>query len=187
VITSFAIPTAAPIKPSVFQFARPALGSRPRPISSMLLAAWKAAASAWMPVLPRQFTECSRRGRRCWSRKKRRGSLAVPFARATRGLRRVRGSRQTVLLARRAPTIKRWSLDARSEEQSAYSLWGSWRVRRPSPGLMARLGVSVGGRVRKLRAVGDHPAHPLRKTKRILPDPVPCSRTYTSVSLFRGN
>ena len=26
----------------------------------------------------------------------------------------------------------------------------------PSPGLMARLGVPVGGRVRKLRAVGDH-------------------------------
>ena len=44
---------------------------------------------------------------------------------AARGLRRMRGSRQTVLLARRAPTIKRWSLDARSEEQSAYSLWGS--------------------------------------------------------------
>ena len=32
-------------------------------------------------------------------------------------------SRQTVLLARRAPTIKQWSLDARSEEQSAYSFW----------------------------------------------------------------
>jgi hypothetical protein len=53
-------------------------------------------------------------------------------ARATRGLRWMRGSRQTVLLARRAPTIKRWSLDARSEEQSAYSLWGSWGVGRPS-------------------------------------------------------
>jgi hypothetical protein len=71
-------------------------------------------------------------------------------ARATRGLRRMRGSRQTVLLARRAPTIKRWSLDARSEEQSAYSLWGSWGIRRPSPGQMARLGVPVGGRVRSL-------------------------------------
>jgi hypothetical protein len=52
-----------------------------------------------------------------------RGSWDDPRARATRGLRRMRGSRQTVLLARRAPTIKRWSLDARSEEQSAYSLW----------------------------------------------------------------
>ena len=44
----------------------------------------------------------------------------------------MRRSKQTVLLARRAPTIKRWSLDARSEEQSAYSLWGSWGIRRPS-------------------------------------------------------
>jgi hypothetical protein len=32
-----------------------------------------------------------------------------------RGLRMMRRSRQTVLLARRAPTIQRWSLDARSE------------------------------------------------------------------------
>jgi hypothetical protein len=36
-------------------------------------------------------------------------------ARATRGLRMMRRSRQTVLLARKAPTIKRWSLDARCE------------------------------------------------------------------------
>jgi hypothetical protein len=62
-------------------------------------------------------------------------------ARATRGLRKMRGSRQTVLLARRAPTIKRWSLDARSEEQSAYSLWGCWGIRRPS--LDARNGRSI--------------------------------------------
>jgi len=55
-----------------------------------------------------------------------RGSWDDPRARATRGLRRIRGSRQTVLLARRAPTIKRWSLDARSEEQSACFLWESW-------------------------------------------------------------
>ncbi len=33
-------------------------------------------------------------------------------------------------------------------------------LRRPSDGLMARLGVPVGGRVRKLRAVGDHLARP---------------------------
>ena len=32
------------------------------------------------------------------------------------------------------------------------------RIRRPSPGLMARLGVPVGGRVRKLRAVEDQSA-----------------------------
>jgi len=79
-------------------------------------------------------------------------------ARATRGLRMIRRSRQTVLLARRAPTIKRWSLDARSEEQSAYSFWGSRGIRKPSLGLMARLGVPVGGRVRKSRAVEDQSA-----------------------------
>jgi hypothetical protein len=33
-------------------------------------------------------------------------------------------------------------------------------LRRPSHGLVARLGVPVGGRVRKLRAVGDHLARP---------------------------
>jgi hypothetical protein len=33
-----------------------------------------------------------------------------------------RGSRQTILLARRAPTMKQWSLDARSEGQSGDSL-----------------------------------------------------------------
>jgi hypothetical protein len=43
----------------------------------------------------------------------------------------IRRSRQTVLLARRAPTIMRWSLDARSEEQSAYSFWESRGIRRP--------------------------------------------------------
>ena len=36
-------------------------------------------------------------------------------------------------------------------------------LRRPSPGLMARLGVPVGGRVRKLRAVGDQSGHPPRR------------------------
>src|SRR6185436_2984384 len=61
------------------------------------------------------------------------GSWDDPRARATRGLRRMRGNRQTVLPARRAPTIKRWSLDARSEEQSAYSFWDNQRLKRPSP------------------------------------------------------
>ena len=42
-----------------------------------------------------------------------------------------RGSRQTIFLARRAPTMKRWSLDARSEGQAATPLvrqkdHGSW-------------------------------------------------------------
>ena len=75
--------------------------------------------------------------------------LMIFCARATRGLRMTRRSKQTVLLARRAPTIKRWSLDARSEEQSPYSFWRNRGIRRPSPGLMARPGVPVGGRVRK--------------------------------------
>jgi len=52
--------------------------------------------------------------------------------RKARGLRTMRGSWQTVLLARRAPTIKQWSLDARSKEQSAYSLLESLGIRRPS-------------------------------------------------------
>ena len=43
-------------------------------------------------------------------------------ARATRGLRRGEGSRQTILLARRTRTIKRCSSDARSEGQSGDSL-----------------------------------------------------------------
>ena len=34
--------------------------------------------------------------------------------------------------------------------------------RRPSPGLLARLGVPVGGRVRKLRAVGAQSSHLLK-------------------------
>jgi hypothetical protein len=54
--------------------------------------------------------------------------------------------------------MKRCSCDARSEEQSAYSFWESRGIRRPSPGLMARLGMPVGGRVRKLRAVEDQSA-----------------------------
>ena len=45
----------------------------------------------------------------------------------------MRRSRQTVLLARRAPTIKRWSLDARSKEQSAYSFKGPRPERWISP------------------------------------------------------
>ena len=37
---------------------------------------------------------------------------------------------------------------------------GTRGIGRPSLGLMARLGVPVGGRVRKLRAVGDQAGHP---------------------------
>jgi hypothetical protein len=70
-------------------------------------------------------------------------------------------SRQTILLARRTRTMRQCSSDARSEGQSGDSFGGGdAEQRRPSPGLMARLGVPVGGWVRKLRAVGDHLARP---------------------------
>src|SRR6185503_3386529 len=94
-----------------------------------------------------------------------RGSWDDPRARATRGLRRMRGNRQTVLPARRAPTIKRWSLDARSEEQSAYSFWGNRGIREPSPRLMVRHGKSIAdqsevGRARRLHARWEHHTAP---------------------------
>jgi hypothetical protein len=83
------------------------------------------------------------------------------------------------LLARRTRTIRMCSFDARSQGQprplplaDGWSSRGEWRLMifcaratrgrgRLSPGLMARLGVPVGGRVRRLRAVGDHLACPL--------------------------
>ena len=45
--------------------------------------------------------------------------LVLPERAASEG-----GSSQAVLLARRAPTIRQWSLDARSEGQPGYSLLG---------------------------------------------------------------
>ena len=54
------------------------------------------------PLLPEQ--------RRGWS-------LMISCARATRGLRRMERQRPGALLARRAPTMKRWSLDASSKGQ----------------------------------------------------------------------
>jgi hypothetical protein len=112
--------------------------------------------------------ECGGEAGRCpsCSRNREKGwSLMIFCAHATRGRRMMRRSRQTVLLARRAPTIKRWSLDARSEEQSAYSFWGNRGIRRPSPGLMARPGGPVGRPVRKLRAVEDQSAPIPRETR----------------------
>jgi hypothetical protein len=54
------------------------------------------------------------------------------------------------------------SFDARSKGQPWPLLQREVsRIGRPSLGLMARLGVPVGGRVRKLRAVGDQSGHPL--------------------------
>jgi hypothetical protein len=59
------------------------------------------------------------------------------------------GSRQTILLTRGTRTIRKCSFDARSEGQSGDSPYGKvGKIRRPSPWLMARLGVPVGGRVR---------------------------------------
>jgi hypothetical protein len=85
-----------------------------------------------------------------------------PCSRNARPQKSRRGSSQTILCARRTRTIKRCSSDARSEGQSGCSPEGEVRkTRRPSPGQMARLGVSVGGRVRTLRAVGIVPATPL--------------------------
>ena len=64
------------------------------------------------------------------------------------------GSRQTILLARGTRTIRRCSFDARSEGQFGNSPEGKLRkVGRASPGLMARLGVPAGGRVRRLSKV----------------------------------
>src|SRR2546422_11443128 len=50
----------------------------------------------------------------------------LPERAASEGRRR--GSSQTVLLARRAPTMRRWSLDARSEGQPGYSPLGEQRA-----------------------------------------------------------
>ena len=98
-----------------------------------------------------------------------RGSWDDPRARATRGLRRMRGSRQTVLLARRAPTIKRWSLDARSEEQSAYSLRGSWGNQKAlarANGMSRRAGGQAGENIARS---WDHPSHPLKRDSLLRP------------------
>jgi len=71
-------------------------------------------------------------------------------ARATRGLRRMVRERPGALLARRTRTVKLCSFDARSQGQPWPLPYREIkRIRRPSPGLMARLGVPVGGRVRK--------------------------------------
>jgi hypothetical protein len=90
------------------------------------------------------------RAHRLFSEQRRGWSLMIFCARAMCNLRTMRGSRQTVLLARRAPTMKQWSLDARSREQSAYSLWESSRIRRPSLGW-------AGEKVARSRSWSAHP------------------------------
>ena len=98
-----------------------------------------------------------------------RGSWDDPRARATRGLRRIRGSRQTVLLARRAPTIKRWSLDARSEEQSAYSLWGSWGNQKALARANGTSRRASGWAGENIARSWDHPSHPLKRDSLLRP------------------
>ena len=75
--------------------------------------------------------------------------------------------RPGALFARRTRTIGMCSFDARSKRQPwPLPLREVGRIRRPSIGLMARLGVPVGRRVRKLRAVGDSTRPPpWRKSK----------------------
>jgi hypothetical protein len=63
---------------------------------------------------------CSRNAR---SEKVRRKGVRSFLCSRARALGREWGSRQTILLARRAPTMKRWSLDARSEGQPGDSPW----------------------------------------------------------------
>ena len=80
-------------------------------------------------------------------------SLMIFCARATRALRRMRREWPGALLARRTRTVKLCSFDARSKGQPWPLPLGQVRkFGRPSYGLMARLGVPVGGRVRKSRA-----------------------------------
>ncbi|MGH7486836.1 MAG: hypothetical protein ACREMY_14730, partial [bacterium] len=48
--------------------------------------------------------------------------VLIPCSQSAHDQKDARGQ-ATILLARRAPTIKRWSLDARSEGRFAYPLW----------------------------------------------------------------
>jgi hypothetical protein len=93
------------------------------------------------------------------SKEQRGWSLMIFCARATRGLRRVGGEWPDHSSCSPRPTIGMCSLDALSEGQSGHSPWAKvGKIGKPSPGLMARLGVPVGGRVRKLRAIEDQSA-----------------------------
>jgi len=75
--------------------------------------------------------------------------------------------RPGALLARRTRTVKLCSFDARSKGQPwPLPLGQVGKFVRPSHGLMARLGVPVGGRVRKSRAIEDQSApHPLERER----------------------
>src|SRR6266550_7073006 len=84
----------------------------------------------------------SRTFRRLWYKGGRRWSGQVPF-----------------LLAERARSECARSMRAVKGSLTTSYQRGEERIRRASPGLVARLGVPVGGRVKKLRAVRDSPGH----------------------------
>src|SRR5512141_577390 len=57
----------------------------------------------------------------------------------------------------------------------------------PSPGLLTRLGVPVGGQVRKLRAVGDHRARRRGKRQDVRGDSPPNGHSNGRKKIRRGN
>jgi hypothetical protein len=119
-----------------------------------------------------------------------RGDWDDPFARATRGLRREgwvawpsscsRNAHDRNVLVRRAHSRidQATPLNRKTSELGRISLEGYWQlpkwrvgIGRPSPGLMARLGVPVGGWVRKQRAVGIIPATSYKRGNSLRPCP----------------
>ena len=80
----------------------------------------------------------SRTFRRLWYKEGRRRSGQVPFLLAERARSECARSKRAVKGSLTTPYQR-----------------GEERIRRASPGLVARLGVPVGGQVKKLRAVGD--------------------------------
>jgi len=90
-------------------------------------------------------------------------------ARATRGLRRVGGGtvRPSFLLGEAARSECAPSMRAVQNSLTAPPRGKVGKIGRPSPGQMARLGVPVGGRVRKMRPVEDQSA-PIPREKRTI-------------------
>src|SRR5262249_38269240 len=75
-----AIPTAAPIKPSVFRSVRPVPGFPLHPTSSIPPVAWKVAVFVWMLVPRKRSMRYSGRGKRYWSPKRSRSGVSGPVA-----------------------------------------------------------------------------------------------------------
>ena len=89
------------------------------------------------------------------------GSWNDPPARATRGLRRMRREWPGALLARRAPTMKRWSLDARSKGQPGRSLNRDIVNRKALARAKGTSRRASGLAGEKAARSWDHPSHPL--------------------------